>query len=144
MNASVEVVVSNESGLTQQIRSGEHVWYSDEPPPFGNDKGPSPYELLLSSLGACTSMTLQLYAKRKQWDLRQVTVRLKHFRVHADDCMNCETQEGFIDRIDRNLELVGTLDDSQKKRLIEIAERCPVHRTLKSKIDIQTHLTPNK
>jgi putative redox protein len=89
-------------------------------------------------------MTLQLYAKRKQWDLRQVTVRLKHFRVHADDCMNCETHEGFLDRIDRDLELVGTLDDSQKQRLIEIAERCPVHRTLKSKIDIRTHLTPNK
>jgi len=142
MGNSVEVVVSNESGLAQEIRSNGHTWQSDEPLPLGTDKGPSPYELLLSSLGACTSMTLRLYASRKQWDLQGVSVRLKHYRVHADDCMNCDTKEGFLDRIDRNIELIGNLDDAQKNRLLEIAERCPVHRTLTSRIDIRTRLEP--
>jgi putative redox protein len=140
MGNVIEVVVSNESGLAQEIRSGRHVWYSDEPQPFGTDNGPSPYELLLSSLGACTSMTLRLYAARKQWDLQKVTVRLKHSRVHPEDCMDCETKPSLLDRIERDIEIGGNLDAAQKDRLLEIAERCPVHRTLQSKIDIQTRL----
>src|SRR5438309_11913816 len=91
-----QVVVSSEAGLAQEIVSGNHRWLADEPAPFGTDAGPSPYELLLSGLGACTSMTLRLYAQRKGWDLRRVTVRLRHFRIHAEDCADCETKQGFL------------------------------------------------
>jgi putative redox protein len=133
-----QVVVSSENGLAQQIVSGNHRWRADEPAPFGTDTGPSPYELLLASLGACTSMTLRLYAQRKGMDLQRITVRLQHFRIHAEDCKDCETKEGFLDRIDRQIELSGNLDEAQKRRLLEIAERCPVHRTLKSEINIRT------
>jgi len=140
MAAPPQVVVSSEAGLAQEIVAGDHRWRSDEPAPFGTDTGPSPYDLLLASLGACTSMTLRLYAKRKGWDLQRVTVRLRHSRIHAEDCNDCETKEGFLDRIDREIELTGRLDDDQKHRLVEIAERCPVHRTLKSEINIRTSL----
>ena len=141
MAGSTPVVVSNESGLAQEISSGKHRWRADEPAPFGSDTGPSPYELLLAALGACTSMTLRLYAQRKEWDLQRVTVRLQHSRIHAVDCMECETKEGFLDRIDREIELSGNLYDAQKRRLLEIAEHCPVHRTLTSEINIRTSLT---
>ena len=141
MAGSIQVVVSSESGLAQEVSAGKHHWRADEPAPFGTDSGPSPYELLLAALGACTSMTLRLYAQRKQWDLQRVTVRLQHFRIHADDCMECETKEGFLDRINREIELSGNLDDAQKRRLLEIAEHCPVHRTLTSEINIRTSLT---
>ena len=141
MAGPIQVVVSSESGLAQEISSGKHHWRADEPAPFGTDSGPSPYELLLAALGACTSMTLRLYAQRKQWDLQRVTVRLQHFRIHAEDCMECETKEGFLDRIHREIELSGNLDDTQKRRLLEIAEHCPVHRTLTSEINIRTSLT---
>jgi len=135
-----QVIVSSEAGLAQEIVSGNHRWRSDEPAPFGTDTGPAPYDLLLASLGACTSMTLRLYAKRKGWDLQRVIVRLQHSRIHAEDCADCETKEGFLDRIDREIELTGRLDDAQKQSLLEIAERCPVHRTLKSEINIRTSL----
>ena len=140
MGGPTQVVVSSESGLAQEIISGNHRWRADEPVPFGTDTGPSPYELLLASLGACTSMTLRLYAQRKGMDLQRVTVRLRHFRIHAEDCIDCETKQGFVDHIDREIELSGTLDDAQKLRLLEIAERCPVHRTLISEINIRTSL----
>ena len=132
------VVVSNERGLAQEIVSGKHRWRADEPAPFGTDSGPSPYELLLAGLGACSSMTLRLYAQRKGIDLQRITIRLRHLRIHAEDCMDCETKEGLLDRIDREIELTGNLDEAQKLRLLEIAERCPVHRSLKSEINIQT------
>ena len=138
-----KVVVSSESGLTQQILSRGHRWSSDEPAPFGADSGPSPYELLLSSLGACTSMTLRLYAQRKGWDLQHIIVRLQHSRMHAEDCRDCETKQGFLDRIDREIELTGDLNETQKQRLLEIAEHCPVHRTLVSEINIRTSLAAN-
>src|SRR6516165_9750271 len=130
MAGPTEVVVSSESGLVQEIVSGKHRWLADEPAPLGSDTGPTPYELLLSSLGACTSMTLRLYAQRKGFDLQRVTVRLRHSRIYAEDCRDCETKQGFIDRIERKIELTGNLDESQKSRLLEIAEKCPVHRTL--------------
>jgi putative redox protein len=135
-----EVVVTGEAGLAQDIVSGKHRWHADEPAPHGTDTGPAPYELLLSSLGACTSMTLRLYAHRKGWDLQHVTVRLQHSRVHADDCLECETKQGYLDRIDREIEVTGNLDDTQKRRLLEIAEHCPIHKTLKSEINIRTSL----
>src|SRR5262247_671066 len=137
MGGSTEVVVSSASGLSQEIISGKHRWAADEPAPFGTDTGPSPYELLLASLGACTSMTLRLYAQRKGFDLQRITVRLRHYRVHAEDCRDCETKNGYLDRIDREIELDGRLDETQKQRLLEIAERCPVHKTLKSEINIR-------
>jgi len=135
-----QVIVTSEAGLAQEIVSGRHRWRADEPAPFGTDTGPAPYELLLASLGACTSMTLRLYAQRKGIDLRGITVRLKHLRIHADDCKECETKNGFLDRIDREIELTGNLDEAQKQRLLEIAERCPVHRTLTSEIHIRTSI----
>jgi putative redox protein len=144
MARPTQVIVSSKSGLAQEIVSGNHRWRADEPVPFGTDTGPSPYELLLASLGACTSMTLRLYAQRKGLDLEVVTVRLQHSRIHADDCLDCETKTGFLDRIDREIELTGTLDDAQKRRLLEIADRCPVHRTLTSEINIRTSLAKSK
>src|SRR5215467_8007620 len=98
MAGPMEVVVSSASGLSQEIISRKHRWAADEPAPFGTDTGPSPYELLLASLGACTSMTLRLYAQRKGWNLKRVTVRLQHSRIYAEDCIDCETKEGFLDR----------------------------------------------
>ena len=138
---ATQVIVSSESGLAQEISSGKHRWRADEPVPTGTDTGPSPYELLLAALGACTSMTLRLYAQRKQWDLRRVTVRLQHSRIHAEDCAECETKQGYLDHINREIEVSGNLDEAQKRRLLEIAEHCPVHRTLKSEINIRTSLT---
>src|SRR5678815_2316157 len=136
-----QVIVVSEAGLAQKITSGKHQWRADEPPPFGTDTGPSPYELVLSGLGACTSMTLQMYAQRKGWSLQRVTVRLQHSRIHAEDCSDCETKDVFMDRIEREIELTGALDETQRQRLLEIAERCPVHRTLKSQIDIRSKLS---
>jgi putative redox protein len=140
MAGSPQVVVSSESGLAQDIVIGKHRLRADEPSPVGTDTGPSPYEILLASLGACTSMTLRLYAARKGWDLQRITVRLQHRRIHAADCEDCETKEGFLDRIDREIEVTGTLDDAQKQRLVEIAEHCPIHKTLVSEISIRTSL----
>jgi putative redox protein len=137
---SSQVVVKSGPGLSQEIVAGNHTWRADEPLPIGTDTGPSPYELLLASLGACTSMTLRLYAQRKGMDLQSVTVRLQHFRIHADDCQECETKQGFLDRIDREIELTGNLDEAQRQRLLEIAERCPIHRTLTSEINVRTSL----
>jgi putative redox protein len=140
MAEATRVTVYSESGLVQEITSSAHRWRADEPVPLGTDTGPSPYELLLSSLGACTSMTLRLYAQRKNIDLQRITIRLQHYRIHAEDCRDCETKEGLLDRIDREIELSGNLDEAQKQRLLEIAERCPVHRTLQSEINIRTSI----
>ncbi len=104
----------------------------------GADLGPSPYDLLLASLGACTSMTLRMYAKQKEWDLGRITIRLRHHRIYAEDCMDCENKQGWLDRIVREIEVGGNLADEQKKRLHAIAESCPIHRTLRSAVDIQT------
>ena len=104
----------------------------------GLDSGPAPYDLLLAALGACTAMTLRLYAERKALPLDRVTVRLSHSKIYAEDCANCETKEGMLDRIDRAITLSGSLDESQRARLMEIADKCPVHRTLTSEIEIKT------
>src|SRR5215471_7406994 len=136
-----QVIVQSEDRLAQEISIRNHRLRADEPEPASGDTGPSPYELLLAAMGSCTSMTLRLYAQRKSWDLRPVRVRLRHYRIYAEDCAECESKEGFLDRIDREIELVGNLDESQRRRLLDIAERCPVHRTLTSKINIRTFLT---
>ncbi len=136
------VVVVRETGAglyQQEVMSGPHRFLADEPVKVGGfDSGPGPYDLLLAGLGACTSMTLRLYAERKDLALERVTVRLTHDKIHAEDCAECETKAGTIDRIDRHITLEGTLSPDEHKRLMEIADKCPVHRTLKSEIDIRT------
>ncbi len=127
----------------QEILSGPHRFLADEPVKVGGlDSGPGPYDLLLAGLGACTSMTLRLYADGKKLPLKRVSVRLTHNKIHAEDCLNCETKEGMVDRIDRTITFEGALDAEQRKRLLEIADKCPVHRTLKSEIDIRTFERP--
>jgi uncharacterized OsmC-like protein len=123
----------------QEVIAGAHRFFADEPQAIGGfDSGPSPYDLLLAGLGACTSMTLRLYAERKTLPLDQVTVRLSHCRNHAADCEQCETKEGMLDRIDRTITLKGDLDADARARLLEIADKCPVHRTLTSEVHIRT------
>jgi uncharacterized OsmC-like protein len=123
----------------QEIISGAHHFVADEPVKAGGlDSGPGPYDLLLAALGACTSMTLRLYAERKKLPLTRVVVRLRHDRIYAVDCAECETREGLIDHIERVISLEGDLDPEQRARLMEIADKCPVHRTLKSEVDIRT------
>jgi putative redox protein len=135
-------VIVHETGhgkFQQEIISGRHHLIADEPQDAGGlGSGPGPYDLLLAALGACTSMTLRLYADRKQLPLKRVSVRLRHSRIYASDCAECETKEGMVDRIDRIISFDGALGLEQRKRLLEIADKCPVHRTLTSKIDIRT------
>ena len=129
------------AAFAQTITAGRHRFTSDEPIDAGGaDSGPSPYDLLLSALGSCTSMTLGIYARRKQWPLESVTVRLRHSRVHATDCAECETKEGLLDRIELEIQLVGNLTEEQRTKLLEISNKCPVHRTLVSEINIQSRL----
>ena len=135
------VVNSERKGLLQTIRIGQHRLQSDEPADWGNDGGPDPYELLLAALGACTSMTLRMYADRKQWPLQGVQVRLGHSRIHAEDCAACDTREGTLDQIDIEISLIGDLSDNQRQRLMEIADHCPVHRTLLGEIQIRMSLS---
>jgi uncharacterized OsmC-like protein len=137
-----EVVVhGSAAGFAQEILAGTHRLTSDEPVDAGGaGSGPSPYDLLLSALGSCTSMTLGMYARRKAWPLESVTVRLRHSRIHAVDCAECETKEGMLDRVDVDIQLAGTLTEQQRAKLLEIAHKCPVHRTLVSEIDIRTRL----
>jgi len=137
----VTVAETREGKFTQAITVGKHRLRADEPASAGGtDTGPSPYDLLLAALGACTAMTVRMYADLKQLPLEKITVRLRHEKVHAQDCAECETREGKIDRIEREIELKGKLDDAQRARLLEIANKCPVHRTLHSEVWIPTRL----
>lgn len=121
------------------VVAGRHVLRADEPASVGgHDTGPSPYGLLSAALGACTTMTIRMYAERKQWPLDRVSVRVRHDKIHAKDCEECESETGRVDRFDRVLRIEGVLDDEQRARLIEIADRCPVHRTLHSEVQIRT------
>jgi len=134
-------VQGSAAGFAQQISVGPHRLTGDEPTSVGGtDLGPSPYDLLLAALGSCTSMTLAMYARRKQWPLEAVTVQLRHSRIHAADCEACETKEGFLDHIQRDVQLTGSLSEEQRARLLDIANKCPVHRTLASEIHVQTRL----
>jgi putative redox protein len=137
----VRVAEAGEGRFAQLVTMGRHRLRADEPVAVGgDDSGPGPYDLLLAGLGACTSMTVRMYAEQKKWPLEHVTVDLKHDKVHAADCAECETREGKIDKIERVLTLEGDLDEAQRARLLEIASKCPVHRTLHSEVWIPTTL----
>ena len=135
------VVTRTGKGFQTEVIAGKHRFVADEPESVGGtDTGPTPYDLLSAALGACTSMTLRMYADRKEWPLEEAIVHLSHSKVHASDCEHCETEEGKIDRIERVVEVKGDLSDEQRQRLLEIANKCPVHRTLHGEIDVPTRL----
>lgn len=132
------VVRGTVSGFLQEVVSGKHHLRADEPVSAGgSDLAPGPYDYLLVALGVCTSMTVGLYARRKTWPLENILVSLWHSRIHAKDCEECETKEGMLDRIEASIELTGALTSEQHAKLMEIAGKCPVHRTLKSEINIR-------
>jgi uncharacterized OsmC-like protein len=138
------VVCGDAGGFGQEIVIGPHRLKADEPKDVGGtDEGPTPYDLLLAALGACTSITVTMYAQRKSWPLEGVTTRLRHSRIHAAHCAECETKEGRIDRIELEVELRGQLSNEQRAKLLEIAKKCPVHRTLTSEVDIKTTELPH-
>ena len=136
---TADVVVHGDArSFRQEVVVGKHSLVADEPVSAGGgDAGPDPYDYLLTSLGVCTSMTVGLYARRKQFPLDNITVSLRHSRIYANDCEECETKEGMLDRIDVDVELTGSLGAEQHAKLMEIAEKCPVHRTLTSEINIR-------
>jgi uncharacterized OsmC-like protein len=132
------VVRGNAREFLQDVVSGKYHLRADEPVSYGGtDAAPGPYDYLLTALGACTSMTIGLHARRKQIPLENITVSLWHSRIHAKDCEECETKEGMLDRIDMQVELTGSLTAEQHARLMAVAAKCPVHNTLKSEIDIR-------
>jgi putative redox protein len=134
-------VVGGHSGLRQAISVGPHRLLADEPEASGGrDEGPDPYELLLAALGSCTNMTLRMYADRKRWSLKEIRVAVTHSKNYANDCLSCEQPAAMLDRIDRRITLIGELSAEQRQRLLEIANLCPVHKTLTSRVDIKTEL----
>ena len=136
-----QVVTQTEDSYRTEIMAGHHTLVADEPEDVGGtDAGPSPYDLLLSALGSCTGMTLRMYADRKEWPLEETIVRLSHEKIHAEDCEHCDTNEGKVDHIEREIEVIGDLTPDQRERLLEIANKCPVHRTLHSEIAVASSL----
>src|SRR5712691_734045 len=135
----VDVIVRGRGdGFAQEIISGKHHLRADEPVSLGGtDTGATPYDFLLAALGSCTSMTIAFYARRKHWPLDHVVVRLRHSRIYARDCAECETKEGMLDQIEREIEIAGSLTEEQRSALMGIADKCPVHRTLRSEIRIK-------
>lgn len=138
------VVRGGADSFKQEITAGQHRLIADEPVSAGGgDAGPDPYDYLLAGLGVCTSMTVGLYARRKQLPLENIKVSLWHSRIHAKDCEECETREGMVDRIDVEVELTGALSAEQHGALMEIAAKCPVHRALTSEINIRLRSAEN-
>ena len=136
-------VVANlgEEGFTTQMRAGKHYFVSDEPEKSGGkDFGPSPYDFLSAALAACTSMTIQMYVRRKKWPLKNVETHVNHHKSHAEDCDNCERNTAKVDVFDREISLEGNLNEEQTQRVLEIADKCPVHRTLSNKLKITTKM----
>ena len=134
-------VQGSTKSFPQDVALGSHQLTIDEPVSVGGtDTGPSPYDLLLAALGSCTSMTLGMYARNKQRPLESVTVKLLYSKIHAEDCEICETNSGMLDHIERKIELIGDLSQQQRERLLDVANKCPVHRTLTSEIVVQTAL----
>lgn len=129
-------------GLRTEVVANGHALVADEPTdvPGGANTGPTPYDYLAAALGACTSMTLRMYADRKEWPLEEAITHVRHAKIYAEDCAHCDTQEGKLDRLERRVEATGDLTDEQRQRLVEIANKCPVHRTLEGEIDVVTSL----
>ncbi len=142
LDTNQQVVVQlGDTGFTTVVSNGKHTFLADEPKSVGGeDLGPTPYDLLLASLGTCTAMTLRMYSNRKKWDLKDIKVHLSHGKEHALDCEKCEDEKSKIDTLSRIIEIKGDLDDTQRNRLLEIADRCPVHRTLAGQIQFRTEL----
>jgi putative redox protein len=137
--AVVVVRVGGPGVFDTRVTAGRHEFLVDEPVSAGGkDAGPSPYELLLAALGSCTAMTVRLYAQRRGYPLTDVTVRLEHSRIHADDCAHCETPDGYLDHIQRTVTLIGDLTPAQRTDLLRVADKCPVHKTLHSEIVVRT------
>ncbi|WP_434812388.1 bifunctional alpha/beta hydrolase/OsmC family protein [Microbacterium sp. bgisy189] len=136
----VRVAENGHGPYGQAVKTSRHELTADEPEPIGADSGPSPYEYLLAALGACTSMTLRMYAERKQWSIGRISVELTHSRIHAEDCANCATQTRHVDHITRTISIQGTLTPAQHDSLLTIADRCPVHRTLHGSVAVTTTL----
>jgi len=120
------------------LTNGTHQVIGDEPTPYGTDEGPDPYSFLLMSLGGCVAMTIRMYADRKKWDLENVEVQLSQERVYQKDCEECESKDGYVHHIEKKVKLTGNLDEKQRARLMEIADRCPVNKTLLNEIKIKT------
>lgn len=138
------VVHTRQGSYRTEIEVAGHVMVADEPVSVGGTGGgPTPYDYLLAGLGACTGMTLRMYADRKGWPLEEVTVRLRHTRTHQADCVNCESPSARIDVLEREIRILGPLDNGQRDRLLQIADQCPVHRTLQSGFRIETRLAPS-
>jgi len=137
-------IVAEESGVgrfQQRLHAGKHTFYADEPAQLGgDDTGPTPYDFLSAALAACKSMTVRLYADRKKWPLQRISVRVRHERVHADDCATCDAEDHAAERFRAELFLAGDLSAEQRARLLEIADRCPVHRTLSNAASVETSL----
>ena len=141
----MEWTIIGDDSHAQHVSSDSHYWLADEPVSIGGqDSGPDPYEHLLAALGTCTVMTLRQYADRKGLPLRHIKIELSHDRIHSEDCASCENQAGFIDRIDRNIELKGSLDKGQRDKLLQIADKCPIHRTLHNQIAVKTTILSQK
>ncbi len=136
-----EIHIRNKAGYKSEIKSGDHLLTSDEPLECGGTNlGLNPYDLLLSSLGSCIAITMRMYAERKNFPLEDIILKLSHQKIYAEDCVDCESKEGKIDKIDIKINLIGDLSTEQRSRLLEISVRCPVHKTLMSEIKINTSL----
>ncbi|HEY6070028.1 MAG TPA: OsmC family protein [Chthoniobacterales bacterium] len=136
------IVHGDAKGFAQKIDIGSFHIDADEPVSYGGtDTGPSPYDLILGALGACTSMTIGLYARKRSWPVDKITVSLRHSKIHAKDCDDCETKEGRIDRVEMEIHLEGALTDEQRAKLMEVAGKCPIHQTLTHEINIKTRAT---
>jgi len=143
LKAGETLVIENGKGkFSQFVSTGGHILTADEPKDAGGgNTGPDPYDFLLTALGACTSMTIRMYADFKNIPLERVGVKLSHAKIHARDCQDCESKTGMIDEIIREIELVGAdLTDGQREKMLEIANKCPVHRTLHSEVKVRTNL----
>ncbi|SMB97056.1 OsmC family protein [Hymenobacter roseosalivarius DSM 11622] len=143
-NSAKSVLVKvGADALLADVQAGRHTYVLDEPEEVGGqDRGPTPYDMLLSALGACTAITLRLYADQKKWPLEAIEVRLRHQRVHRTDCEQCEQEGRMLEEVEKELRLVGPLTAEQRQRLEVISQKCPVQKTLMSGLHIKTHLVP--
>ena len=137
---TADIKIEPGAEFSVELRSGSHRWHADEPTDVGGaDTGPNPYELLLSSVAACTCITVSMYCRRKGWNLHSVSASYTHDRVHANDCNDCESEaSGYIDRVQSQIFIEGDFDDDQRARLADIARRCPVHKTLERGLSFTT------